>query len=118
MTNIYIEYSSINLIYSFRAKMKELVGTIQRFTQQHAERVFLYEIIVAELALHKGADINQMTQQSGNPDVTAQCNHHDMLKVTIRFCSRKMNNNPCSGRLFAHGFGPIVGTKCSSLERV
>ena len=83
IVTIYIEYSSINQIYSFRAKMKELVGTIQRFTQQHAERVFLYEIIVAELALHKGADINQMTQQSGNPDVTAQCNHHDMLKVTF-----------------------------------
>ena len=84
-----IEHTSINLIYSFRAKMKELVGTIQRFTQQHAERVFLYEIIVAELALHKGADINQMTQQSGNPDVTAQCNHHDMLKVTFDFVLEK-----------------------------
>ena len=61
--------------------MKDLVIRVQMFTSNTNERVFLYEIIVAELALHKGADINQMTQQSGNPDLMAQCNHQDVLKV-------------------------------------
>ena len=63
-----------------RAKVKELVNRIKEFTNNNNEKVFLYEIIVAELVAHKGADINQMTQQSGNPDIQAQCNHHDMLK--------------------------------------
>ena len=63
-----------------RAKVKELVNRIKEFTNNNNEKVFLYEIIVSELVAHKGADINQMTQQSGNPDIQAQCNHHDMLK--------------------------------------
>ena len=64
-----------------RTKVRELVNRIKEFTTNNNEKVFLYEIIVAELVAHKGADLNQMTQQSGNPDIQAQCNHHDMLKT-------------------------------------
>ena len=63
-----------------RAKVRELVNRIKEFTNNNNEKVFLYEVIVSELVAHKGADINQMTQQSGNPDIQAQCNHQDMLK--------------------------------------
>ena len=76
---------NVSKLYIFSAKVKELVNRIQMFTNVSNEKVFLYEVIVAELVLHKGADINQMTQQSGNPDIQAQCNHHEMLKVVNFF---------------------------------
>ena len=55
-----------------RTKVRELVNRIKEFTTNNNEKVFLYEIIVSELVAHKGADINQMTQQSGNPDIQAR----------------------------------------------
>ena len=80
----------------FRTKVKELVERIRQFTNVGNEKAFLYEVIVAELVLHKGADINQMTQTSGNPDVQAQCNHHDMLKVDylVQPLAQTMAPNP------------------------
>ena len=79
-----------------RTKVKELVEKIRQFTNIGNEKAFLYEVIVAELVLHKGADINQMTQQSGNPDVGAQCNHHEMLKIDylVQPLAQTMAPNP------------------------
>ena len=65
-----------------RAKVQELIRRIQQLTKSGVEQLFLYEVICSELCLHKGADINQMTQMSGNPDKDAQCNNHEMLKET------------------------------------
>lgn len=64
-----------------RAKVQELIRRIQQWTKSAVEQLFLLEVICSELCLHKGADINQMTQVSGNPDKDAQCNNHEMLKA-------------------------------------
>ena len=63
------------------AQVQELIRRIQQLTKSGVEQLFLLEVICSELCLHKGADINQMTQMSGNPDKDAQCNNHEMLKV-------------------------------------
>ena len=68
-----------------RAKVQELIRRIQNHLQSKTEQLFPLEIIVNELCIHKGADINQMTQQSGNPDKDAQCNNHDVLKADYMF---------------------------------
>ena len=64
-----------------RAKVQELIRRIQQWTKSQVEQIFLLEVIVSELCLHKGADINQMTQMSGNPDRDAQCNNLEMLRA-------------------------------------
>lgn len=64
-----------------RAKVKDLIKMIQQWSTSLTEQLFLFEIILNELSLHKGADINQMTQQSGNPDKDAQCNNQEVLKA-------------------------------------